>query len=106
MGSYGAWSVFFDFMENSRRRLCEDPNRLLACEILAFWYKVLFCFSGKEGPSIVAVKTLKENATEKEKSDLIQELEVMKMLDPHQNVVRLIGCCTEKGNKESYLIST
>lgn len=45
----------------------------------------------------MAVKTLKENATEKERSDLLQELEVMKMLDPHPNVVRLLGCCTEKG---------
>ncbi|ERL85918.1 hypothetical protein D910_03333 [Dendroctonus ponderosae] len=52
---------------------------------------------GKEaGPSIVAVKTLKENANEKEKSDLISELHVMKMLDPHPNVVKLLGCCTEK----------
>ncbi|XP_076250730.1 tyrosine kinase receptor Cad96Ca-like [Rhynchophorus ferrugineus] len=52
---------------------------------------------GKDsGPAIVAVKTLKENANEKEKSDLLSELQVMKMLDPHPNVVKLLGCCTEK----------
>ncbi|CAG9769267.1 unnamed protein product [Ceutorhynchus assimilis] len=52
---------------------------------------------GKDaGPTIVAVKTLKENANEKEKSDLISELQVMKMLEPHPNVVKLLGCCTEK----------
>ncbi|KAK7873902.1 hypothetical protein R5R35_005754 [Gryllus longicercus] len=51
---------------------------------------------GQEGPTVVAVKTLKENATEKERADLQQELQVMKMLDPHPNVVRLLGCCTEK----------
>lgn len=45
---------------------------------------------------MVAVKTLKENATEKERVDLISELQVMKMLEPHPNVVRLLGCCTEK----------
>lgn len=44
----------------------------------------------------MAVKTLKENASEKEKTDLIQELTVMKNLGTHPNVVRLIGCCTEK----------
>lgn len=44
----------------------------------------------------MAVKTLKENANEKEKSDLISELQVMKMLEPHPNVVRLLGCCTDK----------
>lgn len=53
-------------------------------------------FSGKKGEQTVAVKTLKENASEKEKSDLLQELAVMKGLRTHPNVVRLIGCCTEK----------
>ncbi|KAL4706899.1 hypothetical protein ACJJTC_012358 [Scirpophaga incertulas] len=51
---------------------------------------------GKKGEQIVAVKTLKENASEKEKADLIQELIVMKNLGTHPNVVRLIGCCTDK----------
>lgn len=49
---------------------------------------------GKSGPNIVAVKTLKENATERERLDLAQELKVMKSLEPHPNVVRLLGCCT------------
>jgi fibroblast growth factor receptor 1 len=52
--------------------------------------------TGKEGVSVVAVKTLKENANEKEKSDLLSELQVMKMLETHPNVVRLLGCCTDK----------
>ncbi|XP_069695707.1 tyrosine kinase receptor Cad96Ca isoform X1 [Periplaneta americana] len=51
---------------------------------------------GREGTTVVAVKTLKENASDKERSDLVQELQVMKMLEPHPNVVRLLGCCTEK----------
>ncbi|XP_045460626.1 tyrosine kinase receptor Cad96Ca [Harmonia axyridis] len=50
----------------------------------------------KEKVSIVAVKTLKENANEKERSDLASELQVMKMLEPHPNVIRLLGCCTDK----------
>ena len=94
-----------------------------------------------QGTSTVAVKTLKESASEKERKDLLQvartaltsifvgnlptempllhchrrhrhrhdhhhylqELEVMKMLKTHPNVVRLIGCCTqgpEKGGEE------
>ncbi len=44
----------------------------------------------------MAVKTLRNSATEKERRDLLQELAVMKMLDPHPNVVRLLGCCTER----------
>ncbi|XP_020714061.1 tyrosine kinase receptor Cad96Ca isoform X3 [Ceratitis capitata] len=51
---------------------------------------------GIEGVTTVAVKTLKENATEIEKKDLMSEIEVMKSLKPHINVVRLLGCCTDK----------
>lgn len=51
---------------------------------------------GVEGVTTVAVKTLKDNANESERTDLLSELAVMKTLDPHVNVVRLLGCCTEK----------
>lgn len=44
----------------------------------------------------MAVKTLKENATDKERADLVAELQIMKTLEPHPNVVKLLGCCTEK----------
>lgn len=54
------------------------------------------CVLGNEGITTVAVKTLKENATELERKDLKSELQVMKSLDPHTNVVRFLGCCTEK----------
>lgn len=49
-----------------------------------------------EGPQTVAVKTLKENASEKEKTEFLSELEIMKVLDPHPNVVTLLGCCADK----------
>ena len=55
--------------------------------------------SGVEGTSTVAIKTLRENAGERERKDLLSELEVMKMLEPHPNVVTLLGCCTEKGKQ-------
>ena len=54
-------------------------------------------FSSKTASVTVAVKTLRSNATEGHKRDLLNELAMMKMLDPHPNVVRLLGCCTEKG---------
>lgn len=56
-----------------------------------------FIFLGIMGNMLVAVKTLKGNAGERERIDLIQELQVMKSLEPHPNVVKLLGCCSEKG---------
>ncbi|XP_034485733.1 tyrosine kinase receptor Cad96Ca [Drosophila innubila] len=51
---------------------------------------------GSGDVTTVAVKTLKESAAEVEKKDLLSELEVMKTLEAHVNVVRLLGCCTDK----------
>ncbi|XP_028416160.1 tyrosine-protein kinase receptor Tie-1-like [Dendronephthya gigantea] len=53
----------------------------------------------EEGHKKVAVKMLKENATELDLSDLITELETLKRInkDLHPNIVRLIGCCFSKG---------
>jgi serine/threonine protein kinase len=45
----------------------------------------------------VAVKTVKEGASSREKDDLLRELEIMQQLGSHANVVTLLGCCTEKG---------
>ncbi|GFY63863.1 tyrosine kinase receptor Cad96Ca [Trichonephila inaurata madagascariensis] len=54
------------------------------------------CDTLGETEVLVAVKTLKENASEKEKKDLLNEIEVMKLLDPHPNVVTLLGCCMDR----------
>ncbi|CAK9299053.1 unnamed protein product [Gordionus sp. m RMFG-2023] len=42
----------------------------------------------------VAVKMLKENATDTELADLISELEVMKVIGHHKNIINLLGCCS------------
>ena len=39
-----------------------------------------------------------ENVQQKDVQDMLSELELMKSLQPHPHVVRLIGCCTKKGN--------
>lgn len=50
-----------------------------------------------ERSRLVAVKTLKESAGERERKDLVQELKVLKSLGQHPNVLSLLGCCTDKG---------
>ncbi|KAL1131377.1 hypothetical protein AAG570_010994 [Ranatra chinensis] len=58
--------------------------------------------SGHEGLTrLVAVKTVKEGASQREKEDLLRELGIMQDLGAHPNVVTLLGCCTEK---EPYLL--
>eukprot|EP00731_Ephydatia_muelleri_P021018 Em0013g745a len=47
---------------------------------------------------IVAVKTVKDNAPPGESSDLLDELELMKKIKPHRNVINLLGCCTTPGD--------
>ncbi|XP_076364415.1 fibroblast growth factor receptor 4-like [Tachypleus tridentatus] len=51
----------------------------------------------KEGPTIVAVKMLKDGHTDQELADLVSEMEVMKMIGKHVNIINLLGCCTQNG---------
>ncbi|XP_038065701.1 tyrosine-protein kinase receptor TYRO3-like isoform X1 [Patiria miniata] len=44
----------------------------------------------------VAVKTLKQGAGALEKKDMLRELELMKKLPDHPNVVKLLGFCIDK----------
>ncbi|XP_048345580.1 fibroblast growth factor receptor 4 isoform X1 [Sphaerodactylus townsendi] len=50
-----------------------------------------------ERPITVAVKMLKDNATDKDLADLISEMEMMKLMDQHKNIINLLGVCTQDG---------
>ena len=45
----------------------------------------------------VAVKMLKENATNIEYGNFIKELKIMKAVGKHDNIINLLGCCTKTG---------
>ncbi|XP_068114119.1 fibroblast growth factor receptor 2 isoform X2 [Hyperolius riggenbachi] len=45
----------------------------------------------------VAVKMLKDDATEKDLADLVSEMEMMKMIGKHKNIINLLGACTQSG---------
>lgn len=45
----------------------------------------------------VAVKMLKDDATDREMMDLIREMEMMKLIGKHKNIINLLGCCTQRG---------
>ncbi|KAK8375108.1 hypothetical protein O3P69_011326 [Scylla paramamosain] len=47
--------------------------------------------------STVAVKMLKEGHTDSELMDLVSEMEMMKMIGTHINIINLLGCCTQDG---------
>ena len=61
--------------------------------------------TGHQGTTrLVAVKTVKEGASEREKEDLVRELEIMQKVGSHPNVVTLLGCCTEQGKSVFFII--
>ncbi|XP_013392948.1 fibroblast growth factor receptor 2 isoform X2 [Lingula anatina] len=53
--------------------------------------------NNKVSSTPVAVKMLKEDATDRELADLIQEMEVMKIIGRHINIINLVGCCSQDG---------
>ena len=40
---------------------------------------------------------LTEDATDREMSDLMVEMEMMKIIRGHKNIINLLGCCTQNG---------
>ncbi|XP_047516100.1 probable serine/threonine-protein kinase dyrk2 [Pieris napi] len=50
---------------------------------------------------LVAVKTIKESASQKEKQELLHEIYIMQKIGTHPNVVTLLACCSEQ---EPYLL--
>ncbi|XP_035897026.1 fibroblast growth factor receptor homolog 1-like isoform X2 [Anopheles stephensi] len=47
--------------------------------------------------TVVAVKMLKEGHTDADVKDLVCEMEVMKMIGKHVNIINLLGCCCKDG---------
>ncbi|XP_035228151.1 fibroblast growth factor receptor 3-like [Stegodyphus dumicola] len=50
-----------------------------------------------EGSTTVAVKMLKDNHLDSEMTALVSEMELMKVIGKHPNVISLLGCCTQNG---------
>lgn len=46
---------------------------------------------------IVAVKMVKEEHTDTDMASLVREMEVMKMIGKHINIINLLGCCSQDG---------
>ncbi|XP_065204100.1 fibroblast growth factor receptor 2-like [Planococcus citri] len=47
--------------------------------------------------TIVAVKMLKDEHTDTDMVDLVSEMEILKLLGNHPNILQLIGCCSQRG---------
>ncbi|XP_017068360.1 fibroblast growth factor receptor homolog 2 [Drosophila eugracilis] len=47
--------------------------------------------------TIVAVKMVKEEHTDTDMVSLVREMEVMKVIGKHMNIINLLGCCSQGG---------
>ncbi|XP_078571953.1 uncharacterized protein LOC144859301 isoform X1 [Branchiostoma floridae x Branchiostoma japonicum] len=52
--------------------------------------------AGREGASVVAVKMMTPKSASAAATTFFEEFRVLKMLDNHPNIVRLLGCCTKE----------
>ncbi|KAJ7372068.1 hypothetical protein OS493_020492 [Desmophyllum pertusum] len=61
------------------------------------WKGAAFDVAGAKGWSVVAVKMLKEDSKtlNLDRRDLLSELDLLKKLKPHPNVIKLLGCLTK-----------
>uniref|UniRef100_F1KW71 Proto-oncogene tyrosine-protein kinase receptor Ret n=1 Tax=Ascaris suum TaxID=6253 RepID=F1KW71_ASCSU len=54
---------------------------------------------GYAGPTTVAIKQLRANAEESERMEFIAEMNIMKQVGRHPNIVAMYGCCTEPNHQ-------
>ena len=47
--------------------------------------------------TVMPISCISEDATEQEHTDLVSELELMKTIGKHKNIINLIGACTQGG---------
>jgi len=52
----------------------------------------------------VAVKMLKEGHSDQDMADFVKEMEIMKSIGSHPNIINLLGVCTQPPGKPLYLI--
>ncbi|XP_070536426.1 uncharacterized protein [Ptychodera flava] len=60
--------------------------------------------AGKKGDSLVAVKALKDVTSKTQREHLLNELDIMLSIIPHDNIIRLLGCITQSGSPKPSII--
>ena len=48
-------------------------------------------------PCLTKLPPRPDDATDKDLSDLVSEMEMMKMIGKHKNIINLLGACTQGG---------
>ena len=54
--------------------------------------------------TLVAVKMLKEGHTDNDVKDLVKEIQIMKTIGKHDNIINLLGVCTQPVGHPLYVI--
>ena len=52
---------------------------------------------GAAAPDAMRLPSRADDATDKDLSDLVSEMEMMKMIGRHKNIINLLGACTQGG---------
>ena len=60
--------------------------------------------SAVKKPAMFAVKMLKEGHTDAEMIDFVKEMEMMKMIGKHINIINLLGVCTQPVGQQLLVI--
>src|SRR4029434_830357 len=58
---------------------------------------VCVCGGGDGGVCVYVCVYSPDDATDKDLSDLVSEMEMMKMIGKHKNIINLLGACTQDG---------
>lgn len=77
----------------------EKPNKPLTVAVKMLKGSSPRCRSRSAGRLVLnrVLVLLSDDATDKDLSDLVSEMEMMKMIGKHKNIINLLGACTQDG---------
>lgn len=76
------------------------PCSLLFCLSRVLDLRWFDCFSSYFRQYKCSIDFLiSDDATDKDLSDLVSEMEMMKMIGKHKNIINLLGACTQDGER-------
>ncbi|XP_035514056.1 LOW QUALITY PROTEIN: fibroblast growth factor receptor 1-A [Morone saxatilis] len=75
----------------------QERSRTEVCPVLLRSFPCCPSLACRDGTEVFDVVMGEADATEKDLSDLISEMEMMKIIGKHKNIINLLGACTQDG---------
>jgi len=94
----GSWRGVKGLMQFNNYSCMDSAKFDTFCNLFPYTWSRVFA-------TLLVTLLWQDDATDCELANLIQEMEVMKMIGRHSNILNLLGCCTQDGSSTSFVLA-